>query len=368
MTDVILENALIERLARGLPRSPLQVNGLQESDAELVRLPGTSLVLAVKTDCIVEEIESGLYKDPELIGWMAVTVNASDLAAVGAEPLGIVLAETLPPGTGDEFVGALKLGIGAACERYALPVLGGDTNFSAHMQIGGCAIGLIREGPLITRVGCRPGDRLYASGPLGAGSAFAFAELGSGAREAAPGAGVGGANSAAPFRPVARLAEGAIVRRFGSACMDTSDGVLATLDQLLRLNGVGFRVDRPPEELLTRAALVSARAARVPPWMMLAGPHGEFELVFTVPGPRAAAFEDAAAQAGWLPLVLGDVVAEPGVTLAFDGGRGPLDTGAVRNLFAEVAGDVGRYVEGLLRLRPAAQRISQATTPAGTST
>jgi thiamine-monophosphate kinase len=172
-----------------------------------------------------------------------------------------------------------------------------------------------------------------------------------------------GANCVALFHPVARLAEGALVRRFGSACMDTSDGVLATLDQLLRLNGVGFRVDRPPEELLAPAALRVARAAGIPPWMMLAGPHGEFELVFTVPDALATEFEAAAARADWRPLVLGAVVAEPGVTLLFDGERRPLDTGAVRNLFAEVGGDVGRYVEGLLRLRPRLRASARPRVP-----
>ena len=97
MSDPVLENAYIERLVRELPRSPLQLNRLQEADAELIRLPGTTAVVALKTDAIVEEIETGLYADPWLLGWMAVTVNASDLAAVGAEPVGVLLNETLAP-------------------------------------------------------------------------------------------------------------------------------------------------------------------------------------------------------------------------------------------------------------------------------
>ena len=90
MTAVVHENALVESLVRALPRSLDQANGLGESDAELLRLPGTDLLLAITTDAIVEEIEAGLYRDPYLIGWMTVMSSASDLAAVGADPLGIL--------------------------------------------------------------------------------------------------------------------------------------------------------------------------------------------------------------------------------------------------------------------------------------
>ncbi|MGD8867883.1 MAG: AIR synthase related protein, partial [Gemmatimonadales bacterium] len=105
------EIVLIERLAGTLPRSPLLLNGLCESDAELIRLPGTDMALALTTDAIAEEIAAGLYNDPYLIGWMVVMVNASDLAAVGAEPLGILLNETLPGVVDPAYVERLQSGI-----------------------------------------------------------------------------------------------------------------------------------------------------------------------------------------------------------------------------------------------------------------
>jgi thiamine-monophosphate kinase len=191
----IIENALIERLAAGLPRSPHQLNGLRESDAELIQLQGTNIVLALTTDGVVEEIEVGLYDDPYLIGWMTVMVNASDLAAVGAEPLGILLNQTLTPDLDDDFVAKLQAGVRDACTTCGLDVLGGDTNFSARMQMTATALGTITSGPPITRRGCRPGDRLFASGPLGLGSAYALLKLG---RE--PGA----AGFAVEYQPAAR--------------------------------------------------------------------------------------------------------------------------------------------------------------------
>ena len=93
MLNQILENSSIKNLVKIFSRSPLQQNRLHESDAELINLPGTNITLAITMDSIVEEIEAGLYTDPYLIGWMTVMVNASDLAAVGAKPLGILINE-----------------------------------------------------------------------------------------------------------------------------------------------------------------------------------------------------------------------------------------------------------------------------------
>ena len=335
----VLEHAFIERLAAGLPRARAQLNRLHESDAELVRLPGDAGVLAVTTDGLAEEIATGLYADPELIGWMLVTINASDLAAVGAEPLGILVCETLPPDVTPEWLAALNGGIRAACEATGLGVLGGDTNAGAAIHLVGTALGLITQGRPLTRCGARPRDRLYASGPLGLGGAYALGRLAS-----------GGNGQSVPYRPQARLREGRLLRAFASACMDTSDGAIATVDELARRNGIGFRLDEPVERWTHTAALAAATAAGLPPWMLHAGPHGEFELVFTVPADREAAFLSAARTAAWDPVPLGRATAKPGIKLLIDAELRSLDTGRVRNLFAEVEGDVEKYVAGLYTL------------------
>lgn len=334
-----LEVALIERLASGLPRSPLQRNARHESDAELLQLPGSDALLALTIDGIVEEIDRGLYTDPFLIGWMTVTASASDLAAVGAAPLGILVNAVLPPDLPADHLARLRQGIGDASAASELPVLGGDTNAGGRLQTAACAVGLIPDGAPLGRRGCAPGDRLLASGPLGLGAAFAIVQLGGGGPGVAP----------PRYQPRARLREGQLLRRVASCAMDTSDGALVTLDELMRLNGVGFRLERRVEDLLDPPALQVARAAGLPPWMMLAGPHGEFELLFTVPPDRCVGLLAGARSVGWEPRELGAVVAEPGLSLdPGDGGR--LDTRRARDLFAEAGGDVERYVGALSRL------------------
>ena len=126
--------------------------------------------------------------------------------------------------------------------------------------------------------------------------------------------------------------------------MDTSDGVIPTLDELISLNGVGFRIDGPLEALLHTAATQVVRATGLPDWLLLAGPHGEFELLFTVPEEAVAGFLAAARALNWRPLPLGVVTADNGLEL--NGWQ--LDTARVRNLFTEVGGDVEAYVRQLL--------------------
>lgn len=315
----IRENALIERLARGFARSPMQQNRRHESDAELIRLPGFGRLLVLTTDAIVEEIELGLYDDPDLVGWMTVTASASDLAAVGADPVGVLLIESLPDSLGEAAVTSLQAGIESACRTYALPVLGGDTNTSASWQMAAVAVGLVPDGEAMTRCGARPGDAVCTTGPLGAGAAFAAARL-------------FGQSTLSAFRPTARLDAGRLLRGRASSCIDTSDGALAALDQLMRLNDVGFRLDAP-DRYLHPSARGTAEALDVPPWMMLAGLHGEFELLLCLPDEAMPVLRREAIQAGWEPLRIGTVTDVPHIEVATPEGTLALDTGTIRNLF-----------------------------------
>jgi len=341
MLNDVIENAAIYSLVRTFQRSALQLNNLQESDAELIRLPGMPGILAVTTDSLVEEIERGLYDDPYLIGWMTVMINVSDLAAVGADPIGILVSETLPQNAAEEFVAEVQRGIHEACAAAGLCVLGGDTNFSDRWQMGGCALGIIADGQPLTRKGCKPGDLLFASGPLGQGSSYAYSKLAATLQRE---------TRMHEYQPEPRIRYGQLLRRYASACMDTSDGALATLDQLMRINGFGFILDTPLEKILHPDARRLAEKLHFPPWLMLAGFHGEFELLFTVPANSAGEFLEEASCTGWTPLYLGKVIDVPEIRLQFRDRTISLDTTGIRNLYAEVEGDMKKYVQELVRM------------------
>lgn len=339
LNEPVIENVMVRRRVEAFPRSPLQLNGLGESDAELVRLSGTGLLLAVTTDAIVEEIEVGLYRDPWLIGWMTIVASASDLAAVGADPLGVVLNQTLPPDLDPGWEMRLQTGIRRACSACDLFLLGGDSNSSDRIHMQSTAIGTVPTDEAMLRTGGRPGDHLFVSGSLGLGSVFAAEAL------AGPSDGPG-----LSFRPIARLREGQHIRTFASCCMDTSDGAIATLDELMLRNGFGVQLTRPVSELLHPAAAAWTERAGVPAWIPLAGPHGEFELVFSVPPTRLDSFRSAMSDAGILFLPLGIAREEPGLVLAPEDGSRRLETAAIRNLGPRAAEDPRRYVAQVMSL------------------
>jgi thiamine-monophosphate kinase len=335
--DAIRENATIDAWVDRFLRSKAQGNRPHETDAELIEIPeDPSRYLAVTIDTVSEEISEGIYKDPRTAGWVCAVASLSDLAAVGATPLGIVISVSLPDDPGGELAGGVSEGIEQACRSHGVHVLGGDTNATRETSLTACALGLVPRSEVLTRVGMSAGDAVFASGRVGAGNALGLARLAGMSDDAFPEEG---------YRPTAELAVGELLRGHASACMDTSDGVLATLDQLMRLNSLGFVVDCDWSRVLRPDVLEFCKATGTPEWLMIAGPHGEFRLVFTVPAPSMAAFHDAAEKAGMSPVSLGTVQPEESVSLSLVSGETVrVDVARLRNLLYEVGDDTRRLV------------------------
>lgn len=339
MTLTIAEISLIERLTHKFRRSPLQLNRLQEADAEIIRLdPRGSVCLAVTTDSIVEEIASGLYDDPYLIGWMTVMANMSDLAAVGAMPLGILISEVLPESAPQEWLAELQRGIEKACEACGSFVLGGDTNTGRELLLTGCALGTTSRERLLSRTGAHAGDSLYATGFLGMGNVFAFAHFMNHKNAS---------DETLSYEPYARLREGQSIAGIASACMDTSDGTLTTLDQIMRVNHVGFEIESDVESILHPQTRQATVGAGLPPWLMLAGQHGEFELIFTVSPQNELKMIETADRSNWQPLRLGRVIRDEEIRLPLYGRKTVVDTGRIRNLAAECGSEIMQYIQEL---------------------
>jgi len=331
----ILENKVINKLISVFERSPNQLNKPHESDAEIIQL-SENTKLAVTTDSISEEISTGLYDDPYLIGWMIVTVNMSDLAAVGATPIGILISEIIPQTFSEEKIKELQRGISNACKAYNTFVLGGDTNEGEKLILTGTAIGIIKNDKPLTRVGCKRGDILYSSGKLGSGNAYAISKL------------ISKTNSFSEYKPVARIKDSRLISKYASCCMDTSDGLLSTLDQLLRLNDVGFELREDWKKVIDEIALKFAENNHIPSWLLFAGQHGEFELIFTIPQKLNEAFLEEASLTGFEPIELRKVIPEKKVKIPLYGKMIPIDTACIRNLPAETKGDINHYLKSLL--------------------
>jgi thiamine-monophosphate kinase len=346
MMNKIIENQLIDELTEQFQRSPMQMNKLHGSDAELIQLSGDpNMRLAITTDSIIEEIAVGLYDDPYLVGWMAVMANMSDLAAVGARPIGILLSEVLPHNYPTASLQRLQQGIQDACVKCATFVLGGDTAMSDRLMLTGTAVGITDSERILSRSGCKPGDAVYVSGPVGRGNAFALSML---AANFSPDLRYG--SGVLRYQPIARLSAGQSLPGIASACTDTSDGVLSSLDQLMRLNNVGFEFDENWEYAVDSESGKLAALHGISAWLLLAGQHGEFELLFTVPADHEDDLWEAASKGGWTPLLLGRAIKKPEISLPMCGGRVSIDTALIRNLTYHAGSDIQQYVRELLAL------------------
>jgi thiamine-monophosphate kinase len=336
--EEIVENIIIDSWAGHFLRSPSQINSLHETDAELIEIPGDpERYLAITIDTISEEITYGLYRDPHTMGWVTVMASLSDLAAVGAAPLGLVIAASVEPDRDRAFSSSVAQGMEDACRAAAVFILGGDTNSAPAISLTSCAIGLVPRRDVITRRGCKPGDIVFVTGGVGIGNALGVARV------------TNMPDSHFPerlYRPLARLRDGQLLRRQANCCMDSSDGLLATLDQLVRINRLGFLIDCDWERILAPKVVKFCKRSKTPEWLMAAGPHGEFELVFTIPADGVSEFLGVAQSQGINPIRIGSVQQSPTISLALvSGQRVDVDVAALRNLIFEIDGDFQRFLQ-----------------------
>jgi thiamine-monophosphate kinase len=341
MMEKILENLRIEKIARSFLKAPYKLNGIHEADAELIDLgKGHDKYLALTTDALVEEVANGLYDDPYLLGWMLAMSNFSDLAAVGAEPLGLLISISYPSTQNEAFMTRLAKGISDACQELKTFVLGGDTNEGKELLFSGCAVGLVPKKSVITRMGAQPKDRLYLSGPAGLGSIFAFLKLSSQDFPFLDGF----------YQPKARIEEGKIIREYASSCMDTSDGVIHTVDTLMRLNCCRFILGDDWDRILHPIAWQLCQTKNLPPWLALAAVHGEFELCFTIRPQNEEEFLGEAKKIGWIPIPIGEAIDGLGVSIRTSEGLVPIDTALIRNISETAGSDPNVYLKKLTEI------------------
>lgn len=207
----------IRRLAARLPPAPAGETWIGD-DAAVVRVGGATLLLAA--DVVVEGVHFRPGADPADVGWKAIAVNASDIAAMGGRPLHALVSVAGPAATD---LDRLYDGIRSACEAAGCAVVGGDLSTNASLVVSVAVTGAV-DGEPVLRSGARPGDILYVTGPLGGAAASGWRR-----------------------RPSPRLDEGEAARRAGATAMiDLSDGLGADLGHVLDASGVGAVLEHVP--------------------------------------------------------------------------------------------------------------------------
>jgi thiamine-monophosphate kinase len=229
-------------------------------DAAVLAIGTETLVLT--HDMLVEGVHVLPGQDAADIAWKLVATNLSDLAAKGAEPMGVLLGHML--GADDE---RFLEGLAKVLRTYDVPLLGGDTVGGGPPRSWGLtAIGRATHCPVPGRDGAQVGDGLWVTGVLGAALA-GFEALRGGT----------GPDSAAYRRPVPLLAEGRALAPLVSAMMDVSDGLLLDAWRLAEASGVSVAIDTASVPI----ALPEARRLEALSW------GDDYQLLFTLP-PGAA--------------------------------------------------------------------------------
>ncbi|MDM7911980.1 MAG: thiamine-phosphate kinase [Methanotrichaceae archaeon] len=257
------ERELIRRISEIL-------GGVENDDCAVIDAGDRYLVAT--TDMLHRKTDFPDIMNPWQMGWMSVAVNLSDVAAMGAEPAGVLLATGLPPEADLYFIDELFSGFADCAGYYGTKIIGGDTDSHQELTITGCALGFVEKDLILRRHGACPGDLLCTTGVLGgAGAGLMAWKKGDLQSE----------YIVKLLEPEPRLKEGRALAksRAVTAMMDNSDGLALSLSDLSEVSRVGFVVyeDRLPiipglEELVGHEEAVNI--------VMSAG--GDFELVFTV--------------------------------------------------------------------------------------
>jgi thiamine-monophosphate kinase len=300
-----------------LTRNHKAALGLNDDAAVLDPPAGCELVLAC--DTLVAGVHFLQTDPPEVAAMRAMRSNLSDLAAMGADPLGYLSAIAWPRDIAETWQDRFLAAWARDQERFGCVLLGGDTTSTpGPLTVTMTLIGTVPDGRAVTRAGARAGEDVWVSGSIG-DAALGLAAVQDEA----------GAPAALRHRyecPEPRLALGRALRGLASAAIDVSDGLVADARHLAGASGIAMEID-------AEAVPLSADAGT---WLESAGERGlvrlltagdDYELLFTAPAECRGEIDALAGRAG-VPLTrIGHAGEGEGVRLRDRSGR-PVEAGA----------------------------------------
>lgn len=251
--------------------------GAGSDDCAVLDLKGEDC-LVVTTDMLHRTTDFPEGMTPWQMGWMSAAVNLSDIAAMGAEPAGLLVAIGMPSDTEIAFIEELARGIQACAEFCGTAVIGGDLDTHFELTITGTALGKVKKSQLLLRKGAKPGDLVCVTGYTGsAGAALKAIQSKKTVSETV---------LKALFEPVPRTGEAKELAESGAvtSMMDTSDGLAMSLYDLSRQSKVGFRIRENALPILPEVRKFASDPEELLEFALYTG--GDFELIFTVDPER----------------------------------------------------------------------------------
>ncbi|HID98766.1 MAG TPA: thiamine-phosphate kinase [Thiotrichaceae bacterium] len=255
-------------------------------DAALCQVPA-GMQLATAIDTLVEGVHFPHKTRPHDIGYKALAVNLSDMAAMGATPAWMTLALTCPK-TDEAWLKGFAQGLRELAEKHQVSLIGGDTTYGPALTITIQISGFVPPEQALLRGGAKPGDGIYVTGTLGdAGLGLASVQKEEGIVLPIP---IQHYVESRLNRPTPRLHEGQALRGIASSAIDISDGLAADLGHILKASAVGasLQLEKLPLSQALRQHL-SCKSA----WHLALNAGDDYELCFTVPPNRETALRNA---------------------------------------------------------------------------
>ncbi len=274
------ERALISRLSEIFKAPDSKESGQKRiligagsDDCAVLDLKGEDC-LVITTDMLHRTTDFPAEMTPWQMGWMSAAVNLSDIAAMGAEPAGLLMAIGMPADTEITFIEELAKGMQACAEFCGTSVIGGDLDTHAELTITGTALGRVKKSQLLLRRGARSGDLVCVTGYTGsAGAALEALQSGKTVSETV---------LKALFEPIPRTKEARQLAESGAvtSMMDTSDGLAMSLYDLARESHVGFKIRESTLPILKEVREFVSSPEELAELSLYTG--GDFELLMTI--------------------------------------------------------------------------------------
>lgn len=332
------ERALIERIRARVPTAPPSLLVGIGDDAAVAAVDRGALQV-LTTDALVEGVHfDRRFSSPADIGYKALAVNVSDVAAMGGAPRFALLSLMLPQDLPVADVDGLFDGLLEMAAQCGVTLAGGNiTRSPGPLVVDVTAVGSVKPRKVLTRGGGRPGDALYVTGDIGAGLAgLEWLRAAAAGRQESAARQVGrpedpdlAACVARHCRPEPRVRIGTLLgrNRAATACMDLSDGLADAVAQIAAASGTGAKIEADLLPVHPGAAAWFAQAGQDAVDASLAG-GDDYELLFAVTRRRRGRLRTVAQEARGVRLTrIGELTADPGVVLVRDGRTGPLPQG-----------------------------------------
>ena len=329
MSSLGSERALIDHIRRRLPAAPPSLIVAAGDDAA-VAVPERGAFQVLTTDASVEGIHfDRRFSSLSDVGYRAMAVNVSDVAAMGGTPALALLSLLLPESTTLADVDALLDGALEMAGGLKVSIAGGNLSRSpGPLVVDVTVVGSVRPRRILTRSGGHAGDALYLTGNIGAATA-GLGWLRAHADQGMPADGELAECVSRYRRPVPRSRIGALLgrNRAASACIDLSDGLADGVRQIAEASGTGATIDAATIPVHPGAAEWFRSNGKDPLDAAMVG-GDDYELLFAVPKKLAGRLRGVVRIAGRLAIArIGELTPEPEIVLVRQGRREPLPGG-----------------------------------------